>query len=62
MFTKRASFLVTVWKYAVGEIDFSWGGHLFAAVSHNLIAIFSSVDFRNTVSNNIYYSINDDMA
>ena len=28
---------------------FSWGGHLFAAVSHNLIAIYSSVDFRNTV-------------
>lgn len=29
---------------------FSCGGHLLAAVSHNRIAIFSSVDFRNIVS------------
>ena len=30
---------------------FSCGGHLLAAVSHNQISVFSSVDFRNTVSN-----------
>ena len=29
---------------------FSCGGHLLAAVSHNKISVFSSVDFRNTVS------------
>ena len=28
---------------------FSCGGHLLAAVSHNQISVFSSVDFRNTV-------------
>jgi WD40 repeat protein len=30
--------------------SFSCGGHLLAAVSHNKIAIFSSVDFRNIVN------------
>ena len=29
---------------------FSCGGHLLAAVSHNKISIFSSVDFREIVS------------
>ena len=37
---------------------FSCGGHLLAAVSHNIISVFSSVNFKNTVSTlkiNLYH-------